>query len=131
VVFQMFTRAPKGGHLMSDFKSIETTAEVTRIQNDFSTIASGQGAIRLEIADSLPGHHPAVAALDAQWVHILNDMTPMIGAMSDNVANYQAIAALPPFPLFPWFFAVPGALVAIGGLAASGRGRAVPDRGDS
>ena len=28
-------------------------------------------------------------------------MTPMIGAMSDNVANYQAIAALPPFPLFP------------------------------
>jgi len=44
---------------------------------------------------------PAVVTLDSHWVHILNDMTPMIGAMSDNVANYQAIASLPPFPLFP------------------------------
>ena len=51
-------------------------------------------------------------------MHILNDMTPMIGAMSDNVANYQAIASLPPFPLFPWFFVLPGVLVA--GLALAG-----------
>ena len=51
---------------------------------------------------------PAVATLDTDWVHILNDMTPMIGAMSDNVTNYQALASLPPFPLFPWFFVDPG-----------------------
>ena len=56
-------------------------------------------------------------------MHILNDMTPMIGAMSDNVANYQAIASLPPFPLFPWFFVLPGALVAGLALAAGVRRR--------
>jgi uncharacterized membrane protein len=43
-------------------------------------------------------------------------MTPMIGAMSDNVANYQAIRSLPPFPLFPWFFVIPGAAVVAVGL---------------
>ncbi|MGZ4203554.1 MAG: hypothetical protein ACXVRH_16015 [Thermoleophilaceae bacterium] len=32
--------------------------------------------------------------------------------MSDDVGNYQAVAALPSFTLFPWFFVVPG-LIAI------------------
>lgn len=39
----------------------------------------------------------------------------MIATMSDNVDNFQAVDALPSFALFPWFFAIPGALVA--GLA--------------
>ena len=50
-------------------------------------------------------------------------MTPMIGAMSDNVDNYQAIKSLPPFPLFPWFFVVPGLLVAGLALASGPRSR--------
>ena len=75
-------------------------------------MAVGQGAIRLEIVPALESsgltpaadrrQFPAVATLDAQWVHILNDMTPMIGAMSDNVANYQADrepSALPALPV--------------------------------
>ena len=131
VVFQMFTRAPKGGQMMTAFKHIETTSNVENIQSYFGTMAEGQGVIRLNIVPALEqaGYSagqirtdfPAVATLDAQWVHILNDMTPMIGAMSDNVANYQAITSLPPFPLFPWFFVLPGVLVA--GLAVSNRRR--------
>jgi len=35
----------------------------------------------------------------------------MIGAMSDNVDNYDAIKSLPSFKLFPWFFVVPGLLI--------------------
>ena len=122
----MFTRAPKGGDMMTAFKDIETTQNVQKIQGYFSTMAIGQGAIRLEIvpalersgrsAEQIATELPAVTELDRDWVHILNDMTPMIGAMSDNVPNYQAIAALPSFPLFPWFFVIPGVLVA--GLAA-------------
>jgi hypothetical protein len=129
LIFQMFSRAPKGGHMMSAFTTIETTSNVNRIQDYFSTIAVGQGAIRLHIEPALAtsgldqAHlataFPAVTALDRDWVHILNDMTPMIGAMSDNVGNYHAIKALPPFPLFPWFFALPGLLVA--GLAIAAR----------
>jgi hypothetical protein len=128
LTFHMFQRAPAGGRMMTAFENIETTQNVQQIQGYFGTMAVGQGAIRLEIVPALAAsglgqaqiaaQFPAVAALDGDWVHILNDMTPMIGAMSDNVANYQAIASLPPFALFPWFFVLPGVLVA--GLAIVG-----------
>jgi len=130
-VFQMFNRAPKGGQMMTAFRTIETTGNVEQIQGYFGEMAEGQGAIRLEVIPALSASglttsqidskFPAVVTLDSHWVHILNDMTPMIGAMSDNVANYQAIASLPPFPLFPWFFVAPGVIVV--GLALSVRGR--------
>jgi hypothetical protein len=42
--------------------------------------------------------------------------------MSDNVTNYQAVASLPPFPLFPWFFVVPGVLV-VGFVVVAGTRR--------
>jgi hypothetical protein len=48
--------------------------------------------------------------------------------MSDNVANYGAIASLPPFPLFPWFFVLPGLIVAV--LAVGAGRRARPGEGD-
>jgi hypothetical protein len=41
--------------------------------------------------------------------------------MSDNVDNYQAMTSLPPFELFPWFFVIPGLLIA--GLAFAARPR--------
>ena len=128
LIFQMFERAPAGGRMMTAFESIETNHNVQQIQGYFGDMAVGQGAIRLEIVPALEASglsraqiaakFPAVATLDTDWIHILNDMTPMIGAMSDNVANYQSIASLPPFALFPWFFVLPGALVA--GLAVVG-----------
>ncbi len=127
-VFQMFQRAPKGGHMMSAFSSIETVGNVQRIQGYFGTMAVGQGAIRLELVPALSQmgltpaqietEFPSVATLDQRWIHILNDMTPMIGAMSDNVVNYRAIAALPPFPFFPYFFVLPGLMVAGVAIAA-------------
>jgi hypothetical protein len=135
--FQMFQRAPKGGHMMSAFKSIETTSNVQNIQGYFGSMAVGQGAIRLELVPALQrvgltdadidARFPAVRTLDQNWVHILNDMTPMIGAMSDNVLNYQAVAALPPFPLFPYFFVLPGLLIA-GTAIALVPGRAARDQ---
>jgi hypothetical protein len=131
----MFTRAPQGGRMMTAFSDIETRQKVTTVQDYFSTMAVGQGAIRLQIepalrtsgltATQVAQRYPAVTELNRDWVHILNDMTPMIGAMSDNVRNYQAIKALPPFPLFPWFFVIPGVLGA--GLALVAR-RGVPTR---
>jgi hypothetical protein len=130
--FQLFTRAPHGAQMMSTFKNIETTQNVGRIQNYFSTMAVGQGAIRNQIVPAL--HHgglsaqqiatkyPATTALDGNWIHILNDMTPMIAAMSDSVPRYDAIRSLPSFTLFPWFFLAPGLLIA--GAAVGARRRA-------
>lgn len=115
-VFGMFTRAPKGGEMMDDFAGFMTRERVQDIQGYFGAMAVGQGGIRLDLVPALEAagtadDHPAIAALDEGWVGIVNDMTPMIGAMSDNVDNYEAVAALPPFPLFPWFFVIPGVLV--------------------
>jgi hypothetical protein len=143
VVFQMFSRAPAGGRMMNAFKTIETRARVERIQGYFGDMAVSQGAVQLELvlvlvpalqrsglsSAEISSRYPGITTFDDQWAHILNDMTPMIGAMSDNVTRYQAVAALPPFPLFPWFFVAPGLLV-IGSAAAAGgadRARRVRD----
>jgi hypothetical protein len=53
-----------------------------------------------------------VTALNQRWVAILGDFTPMLGVMSESVANYQAVAALPDFTVFPWLFVLAGALAA-------------------
>ena len=130
-IFQMFSRAPKGGRMMTAFQPIETRARIERIQGYFGDMAVGQGAVQLQLIPALrrsgltsaqiSAGYPGLETFDAQWVHILNDMTPMIGAMSNNVSNYQAVAALPPFPLFPWFFVAPGLLVAGSALLAGPR----------
>ena len=112
--------------MMKAFKTIETREKVVEMQNNFGTIAVGQGALRLEVVPALRAARPELRArssgasrtspaLNRGWIGILNDMTPMIGAMSDNVDNYQAISGLPAFGLFPWFFVLPGLLIA--GLA--------------
>jgi hypothetical protein len=135
-VFQMFTRAPKGAEMVNAFTTIETRANVERIQGYFGSIAVGQGAVRLELVpalerrldasgDELAARFPASVALVERWPTILGDLTPMIGAMSDNVENYEAVAALPDFRMFPWFFVAPG-LIALA-LVAAARPRAQGD----
>jgi hypothetical protein len=133
---QMFERAPKGGRMMTTFETIETRKKVETMQGYFGTMAVGQGTIRLEIVPALQRdglssrqiaeRFPDITTLNRRWVSILNDMTPMIGAMSDNVDNYQALLSLPPFVLFPWFFVAPGLLIAGLALAGGRRGRRTP-----
>jgi hypothetical protein len=138
VAFGMFTRAPKGGRMMDDFESIMTTERVHGIQGYFGSMAVGEGAIRTSLIPALAAQglgpadiareYPAVARLEGHWVTIINDMTPMLGAMSDNVSAYQGLTALPPFALFSWFFVVPGVLATA--IAAAGRPRPLgPDAG--
>jgi hypothetical protein len=58
-------------------------------------------------------------------VAILGDLTPVLGVMSDNVTNYQAVAALPAFSVFPWLFVIPGLLAAALALFVGVRGQPV------
>ncbi len=121
LAFQMWTRAPKGAAMVSAFRNVETRALVTKVQNDFATITTGEGALSGELVPALEEHGlsaahidkalPAVAKLEGSWIGILQNLTPMIGVMSDNVANYQAVAALPAFGVFPWLFLIAGVLV--------------------
>lgn len=123
-VFQMFTRAPGGQTMIAEFKPFMTTAKVTQIQGYFLTIGSAEGQLRLKVLPSLTGNEPAapvddIKTLNREWPTISATMAPMIGAMADNVGNFQGVAALPPFGLFPWFFVAPGVLVI--GLSLVGR----------
>ncbi len=130
-VFQMFTRAPLGGQMIDDFKPLMTRTRVERIQGYFLVIGSGEGTLRTAIVPAATARagttaFPAIARFSADFPAISNRMAPMIGAMSDNVDNYDAVKALPPFPLFPWFFVIPGVLVAGLALVAARRDRPGP-----
>jgi len=116
VVFQMFTRAPGGGSMIDDFRPIMTSEKVTTVQGYFITIGTGEGELRtgaLPASGLASGAAPAVERLNAEWPRINRELAPMVGVMADNLDNYAAVDALPPFALFPWFFLIPGVLVAV------------------
>ena len=129
-VFQMFTRAPGGASMIDDFKPFMTETKVTRIQGYFLTIGTAEGDLRRVVVPGLQAtgtpadQLDAIVSLNEQWPTISAGMAPMIGAMADNVGNFGAVAALPPFGLFPWFFVVPGVLVIGLALGANRRSTA-------
>ncbi|HVF18805.1 MAG TPA: hypothetical protein VNA14_00995 [Mycobacteriales bacterium] len=116
--FQMFTRAPGGARMIDDFRPLMTAERVTTIQGYFLSLGAAEGELRNDVLPDRPGQLPATRRLVTEWPRISYEMAPMIGAMSDNLDNYAAVDALPPFWLFPWFFVIPGALVALSSIAA-------------
>lgn len=122
VALQMFTRAPGGARMIDDFAPMMTDERVLEVQGHFLVLGSAEGELRHAVLPANPaGSLPAVESLVADWPGTSADMAPMIGAMVDNLDNYRAVAALPPFDLFPWFFVAPGVLVLA--LLAAGRPR--------
>jgi len=123
-IFQMFTRAPKGAEMIDDFRPYMTDAKLESIQGYFVTIAAGEGNLRTAVLPAAPVEPgPGVARFVADWPEIFRDFAPMIATMQGNIENYQGVDALPSFDLFPWFFVVPGALVAACAVGARPRRR--------
>jgi hypothetical protein len=124
VAFQMFDRAPQGADMIDDFSPMMTRERVQSVQGYFVTLGAAEGQLRANALPLLveaggdPADLPAIGQWSVDWPTILTDFNPMVATMSDNVDNYEAVAALPSFDLFPWFFVVPGALVAILALVA-------------
>jgi len=122
LAFGMWWRAPEGEQMIKAFSGIETHALTVKLQNDFATITTGEGGYAGELVPAVEAHGisaaalahrlPAIAHLETSWIGILNHFTPLLGVMNNNVANYEAVAALPRFGLFPWLFAAPGLLLA-------------------
>ncbi len=127
VAFQMFSRAPDGGDMINNFRSMMTREQVQDVQGYFITLGTGEGQLRtalVPLADD-PDTYVAISRFNEDWPTITGEFAPMIGTMSDNVDNFADVDALPPFPLFPWFFVIPGALIAGFGFFA-GRGNRSP-----
>lgn len=140
-VFQMFGRAPQGRDMIDDFRPMMTRERVQHVQSYFITMGAAEGQLRvralplIEQGGGDAADYPAIQQFSSDWPTIVIDFNPMVATMNDNLDNYAAVDALPSFALFPWFFVVPGALVAGLALGAtrsrSGPARAEPfQRGD-
>ena len=119
-VFQMFSRAPGGAAMINDFRPLMTASNIGEIQSSFLVIAGAEGELRTQVLPNAEASSfAATRRFVEEWPRIAGEMAPMIGAMADNLDNFAAVDALPPFWLFPWFFVVPGVLVF--GLALTAR----------
>ena len=129
--FQMFGRAPAGGEMIDDFKPHMTAEQIDTFQADLATIGAARGEASTVLAGAGgPTAHPAVAAFVDEWPAIDEDMGSMLATMDDNIDNYLGVAALPPFALFPWFFVIPGVLLAgVGAWSLRADPDGVPARG--
>jgi len=118
VAFQMFTRAPKGGEMIDSFRPMMTRERVQNVQRHFVTLGGAEGQLRVTLmpayaaASGDPAAAEGITEFSTEWPTIVSEFNPMIATMSDNIDNFQAVDALPSFALFPWFFAIPGAIVA-------------------
>jgi len=123
--FQMFTRAPDGAAMIDDFRPMMTEERVGRVQGYFITMGAAEGEIRNKVAplveaEGLDVRIDAIDEFSEEWPTIVGDFAPMVATMGDNVDNFEGIDALPSFSLFPWFFVVPGLLIAALALLACG-----------
>lgn len=142
VAFQMFSRAPAGGRMLDDFRPFMRSETLDRFGAHLGLIGSAVAEVGEEAVPAVAEAEgvastavwedlPSTAALDSAWPGIHRDMTAMLDDIAANLERFEAVDALPPFALFPWFFVVPGVLLA--GLAAlavrarrhGGRGRRV------
>ena len=118
VAFQIFDRAPQGADMIEDFRPMMTRERVQSVQGYFVTLGAAEGQLRVNALPLLveaggdAADYPAITQWSADWLTILTDFNPMVATMSYNVDNYEAVDALPSFDLFPWFFVIPGVLVA-------------------
>lgn len=116
-IFQMFSRAPSGGEMIDGFTPYMTDEVISGFADDLALIDRAVSDAS-PLVDTLPDsvRSTYVAQLSATWGGIYDDMGSMLDTMDRNIPNFDAVVALPPFPLFPWFFVGPGVLVAVFGL---------------
>jgi hypothetical protein len=125
-IFQMMggeNRAFQGADMINDFKPIMTAERVTSVQNYFPVIGLAEGQLRNQLVPlaKMQANSPSTPVIDQfskTWPEIGNEFAQFLGVMSDNLDNFAKVKALPPFSLFPFFFILPGLMVAGFALAA-------------
>ncbi len=129
LLFGMFDRGPKGAVMMEEFKPFMTDERLNGFQRHIRDIDAGVRETAGPVARRLEGsgtaarqrfdeRYPSFAEFESAWPPINDDMTSLLDTIQANAGNYQAVAALPGFELFPWFFVIPGVLVALLALVA-------------
>lgn len=122
VVFDMFARAPKGAQMITAFQPFMTSTRLNGFHADMGAIGAAVNdgpKVAERLFATAPGSaqaplaaaYPSFGAFEREWRGIYPDMTSMIDTIQHNLGNYDAVAALPSFALFPWFFVIPGVIV--------------------
>ncbi len=89
----------------------------------------GVGDPRQRQRGAVPARSPQVALFSQRWPAVRRTFEQAApGTIAASRANYEAVAALPSFTLFPWFFVVPGR--AAGGARARRTAARPPPPGD-
>ncbi len=129
VAFKMFSRAPAGGVMIDDFTPFMTQEQVDLFRGYLVEIGAADSEVVERVqadlvasgaitAEEWATRFVSVAGLHDQWPGIDADMTDLLDRMERNLDNFEAVTALPPFDLFPWFFVGPGlAIAVVAGLA--------------
>lgn len=122
VAFGMFGRAPAGGRMLDDFRPYMNDETISDFRGYMDAVDAAWAeadtdvlpaatASGVEVPRPVTRWHDRWQAIDAE----MNDMLTDIHAGLDN---FEAVDALPPFALFPWFFVLPGLMVAGLGVVA-------------
>lgn len=118
----IFANAPAGTPLLHDFASIVTQDRVRQVQGYFVTLAGGQGELNSRYTKAVLAADPsadvgAITKLEQRWQPMTSQFAGLIGAMNDNVDNFNAVSALNDsteplgffaFDRLAWFFLVSG-----------------------
>ena len=111
--------------MIDQFRPFMTRAEVTKLRGlpardrrrrrrDEGRRVDPVAAAKLGlVTECLPGSSSrSCTQFEPRWPGIDADMSDMLDRMDANLGNFAGVDALPPFPLFPWFFVLPGLFVA-------------------
>ncbi|WP_405491113.1 hypothetical protein [Nocardia sp. NBC_00511] len=121
----LFAAAPAAQPLLDGFRPILTTEEVHRVQGYFVTLVAADGELNSRYVGAVRTAHPdadlgGVLTLESRWQPMTSRFASLVGAMNDNIVNYDAVVALndttrplgfTAFRGLAWGFAIPGVLV--------------------
>ncbi|MFJ4650702.1 hypothetical protein ACIP5Y_05405 [Nocardia sp. NPDC088792] len=138
----LFPAAPAAQPLIDGFRPILTTSEVHKLQGYFVTLVAADGELNSRYVATVQAAHPTadltgITALEASWQPMTSRFAALVGAMNDNVGNFDAVVALndstrplgfTAFRGLAWGYLVPGVLIlalALAGprLSRTGSGR--------
>lgn len=117
LVLGMFLRAAQGQQMLDSFAPYLSDSQIASLRTDLATVEQARDTILAQRANGTQpsGSYPYVDALVRDYPGIRTDMSGMVDSMGSEVGDYDRLSSLPPFGLFPWFFALPGvALIVVG-----------------
>lgn len=95
----LFPAATAGQPLIDDLRPILTHDEVRELQGYFVTLVAADGELNSRYTGAVRTAHPdadltGITTLEARWQPMTSRFAALIGALNDNVRNFDAVVAL-------------------------------------